>query len=258
MRTSDHSWKKFGQIDPYFGVQAYSRFRNAATPGDERKEFFEAGENHVACLFDLIHQRVQADFTPARVIDFGCGVGRITMPLARRAAQVVGVDVSADMLAEASRNCSESDISNVEFVESDDDLSGLKGQFDLIHSYITFQHIRPIRGELILRRLLEHLGSGGIGAVHITFASTHSRWVKARQVIRERVPFAFNMINLVEGRPWSYPLMEMNYYNLNHIFSLLNDADCREVVSHVSDHGGFVGVLLVFRRAAETSGQSWP
>jgi SAM-dependent methyltransferase len=41
----------------------------------------------------------------ARVLDFGCGVGRISDWLAPRVAEVIGVDSSAEMIATASRRC---------------------------------------------------------------------------------------------------------------------------------------------------------
>lgn len=40
-------------------------------------------------------------FRPARVLDAGCGTGRVAVELARRGVEVVGVDVSASMLATA-------------------------------------------------------------------------------------------------------------------------------------------------------------
>jgi SAM-dependent methyltransferase len=40
-------------------------------------------------------------FGPARVLDAGCGTGRVASELANRGVDVVGVDVSADMIAVA-------------------------------------------------------------------------------------------------------------------------------------------------------------
>src|SRR5271163_1689841 len=42
-------------------------------------------------------------FEPTSVLDAGCGTGRVAGELARRGVEVVGVDVSASMIAEARR-----------------------------------------------------------------------------------------------------------------------------------------------------------
>ena len=40
--------------------------------------------------------------------------------------------------------------------------------FDLIHSYLVFQHIAVSRGELILRKLISLIAKGGMGTIHLT------------------------------------------------------------------------------------------
>lgn len=59
---------------------------------------------------DGVYLHGEADFVdrllggpPALVLDAGCGTGRVAVELDRRGYQVVGVDVSADMLATARR-----------------------------------------------------------------------------------------------------------------------------------------------------------
>ncbi len=42
-------------------------------------------------------------FEPGTVLDAGCGTGRVAIELARHGIEVVGVDVSASMIAEAQR-----------------------------------------------------------------------------------------------------------------------------------------------------------
>ena len=48
-------------------------------------------------------------FTPASVLDAGCGTGRVGRELARRGLDVVGVDLDAEMLATARRKASSVD-----------------------------------------------------------------------------------------------------------------------------------------------------
>lgn len=67
----------------------------------------------------------------SRVLDYGCGIGRVTQQLAPRAAAVVGVDISAGMLREA-----RSRLSGVDNVELDDARNFLASRtgapFDLV------------------------------------------------------------------------------------------------------------------------------
>jgi SAM-dependent methyltransferase len=75
------------------------------------------------------------------VLDLGCGIGRMTRALAARFAIVYGLDVSREMIERARENLRE--CANVRFeVGCGVDLSNFEdGMFDLVFSYITFQHI---------------------------------------------------------------------------------------------------------------------
>src|SRR4051812_3426092 len=100
MGKTDSDWEKFGRIDPYYGVLSHDRFHAAAEAGEARQAFFQSGESHIDLVFRTIREHCDADFAPQRAFDFGCGVGRLVIPLARRAARVVGADISDAMLAE--------------------------------------------------------------------------------------------------------------------------------------------------------------
>ena len=54
-----------------------------------------------------------------RVLDLYCGLGNFTLPLARRAAAVVGVEGEAGLIAQARANARLNGISNAEFVVAD-------------------------------------------------------------------------------------------------------------------------------------------
>src|SRR5690606_15625018 len=97
---------------------------------------------------------------------------------------------------------------------SDDELSQLRGSFDLIHSFLVFQHIPVRRGEAIVERLLERLETGGVAAFH--FSSGDDRTFARRLVNRAQswVPGVHQIVNAVKGRPLGYPHMEMNRYRV--------------------------------------------
>lgn len=87
------------------------------------------------------------------VLDLGCGIGRLTPVLALRARSVLGLDVSANMVAEARRRVS---ALNVQFQQaSGHDLDALAAQsFDLILAVDSFPYI-VAAGPEVLRRHFE-------------------------------------------------------------------------------------------------------
>ncbi len=54
-----------------------------------------------------------------RVLDAGCGYGRVSLPLARLGARVLGVDQSAPLLAEAERRRGDLDAARLRFLRQD-------------------------------------------------------------------------------------------------------------------------------------------
>ena len=246
---SDRDWNLIGALDPYFGVLTEEKFKRANLDEKALAEFFASGSHDLEAVVGDIRRHLAPDFSPARCLDFGCGVGRILIPMAKRYPRVIGVDISTAMLDEARKNCQTQQLDNVEFVASDDALSRVTGKFDFIHSALVFQHIPRSRGEKIFRRLTELLHPGGIAALHFTYrwrATRLERW--KCWVIRE-VPFAPAMVDLLKGRSTRLPVMEMNSYRINHLFSILQREYRIERV-HVKfiRHEQHLGVMLFFQK----------
>jgi ubiquinone/menaquinone biosynthesis C-methylase UbiE len=195
----------------------------------------------------VIHQHIDPAFMPTHALDFGCGVGRLVIPLAKICSSVTGIDISEAMLAEARNNCQEQKISNVNLVKGDDSLSGVPGTFDFIHSFIVFQHIPQQRGEAIFRRLVGMLQENGIGVVHFTYAQK-SAWHSGALVwLYEHIPLLLGVRNLLKGRAFGEPMMQMNEYNLNRIFEFLQDAGCHHALIRFTDHG-VRGIVVFFQQ----------
>src|SRR6266496_3346600 len=94
---SDRAWGELGRTQPYSAILEHG----------SRAEFFASGEEHVAGILQIVRERIDPGYRPTRALDFGCGVGRILIPLARLCDEAAGVDVSSAMRAEARRNCDE-------------------------------------------------------------------------------------------------------------------------------------------------------
>jgi ubiquinone/menaquinone biosynthesis C-methylase UbiE len=92
---SNIEWRKWGEVDPFYGVASWSgRERGGANPWTA-EEFFALGLSDWA---DFRDRWVRYGVKFGRVVDLGCGAGRLTRFMAGDFARVVGVDVSKGML----------------------------------------------------------------------------------------------------------------------------------------------------------------
>jgi SAM-dependent methyltransferase len=130
-------WDELGELDPFWAVlsdpsRQFSRW--------ESKEFFETGEAEIEQLLSVA-QRLSYPASRTRALDFGCGIGRLTRPLAAHFQECVGVDISSSMLAKA-RELTRS-FPNCSFIVNDG--AGLAGipsdSVDFIVSKLVLQHL---------------------------------------------------------------------------------------------------------------------
>lgn len=241
--STDAAWEEWGRREPYFGVITSPKFRRSEMTENDKREFFESGQWHVNYVMQTIRDRIDPSFLPTSILDFGCGVGRTLVSFAQIASEAAGADVSKSMLQEASTNCRERGVPNVQLFISDDDLTDIRGTFDLIHSCIVFQHIPVARGKYIFWRLLTRLTPGGIGAFQFLYSK--SQYVDTlgvpppatvrREAVRQTPP------------PGSDPEMQMNPYNMNEILFLIQRAGAKTLYADFTDHGGELGLFLFFK-----------
>jgi SAM-dependent methyltransferase len=149
-------WEELARREPYFPVLTNEGVRDAA--------FLESGEADIALLLPAISALLGREVPLTSVLDFGCGAGRLTIPLARRAVRVVACDVAPSVLDHARNNVRDAGLSNVAFVEARE----VEGQFDFICSLLVFQHIRPAEGYKIIRNLLRLLSPHGVAVLQLT------------------------------------------------------------------------------------------
>jgi tRNA/tmRNA/rRNA uracil-C5-methylase (TrmA/RlmC/RlmD family) len=94
-----------GEVEPYYGVKPERAYLKRNLDEQARAEFFRSGEEQLEEMLRIIQQHFDQNFSPTRALDYGCGVGRVLVPLARKVKQVVGCDVSPSMFKESKANC---------------------------------------------------------------------------------------------------------------------------------------------------------
>jgi SAM-dependent methyltransferase len=252
-------WKRLGAVDPYFGVCSDAMFQRGRLDEAARARFFASGEQEISATLDVVRRHLIPDFTPRRALDFGCGVGRLSIPLARVAGTVVGVDVSPGMLEEARANARHAAVGNVTFAPSTPALDGVDGPFDFVHSYIVFQHIPPGDGYPLLDALLERLAPGGAGMLHFTYARRAPWLRRAVHAARRSVPLVNAAVNLAQRRPPGTPMLAMYEYDLPRVLGALAAHGCQDDLHlRLTDHGGHLGAMLFFVRSTTPADRAPP
>lgn len=240
---SDEAWKWFGEHDPYYGVLSGPEYHQENLTPERRISFFELGTIHVTRVMEIASTRL-GRITTGRCLDFGCGVGRLVIPFAARFEHVTGVDISPAMIAEARRNCAQAVVSNVEFVDT---LERVTGTFDLVHSYIVLQHIPVRRGLAIIDRLIAFAKPGGICFLHISLGRHAGAWRDIATGIRKNVKPVHWVLNLLNGKPAFMAYMQSNRYDLNSLLISLHRRNITSLWVETENHGGPYSVSLAFR-----------
>jgi SAM-dependent methyltransferase len=246
--NSDVSWEKWGKKNPYYAVLTDDRFRNENLTNELKAEFFASGPVHMERILATAVGHFGEMAFRKSALDFGCGVGRLAIPLARTFDHVTGVDISPAMIGIAQQRCLECGIENVDFVLSDDELTRVKGKFDFIHSFIVLQHIPTRRGEQIIEQLLKRLSTEGILAIHFPLMRKASIVRKSINSLRRNFAPLSILVNIVQRRPWNEPFMQTNNYDVNHILILLSEHGIKNVFLDVIDAGGFLSVYALAKK----------
>lgn len=151
-------WDAHAQTDPLWAVLS-----DPAKKGGRwtLQEFMKNGEREIALLMRTLAE-LRLPVAQAPVLDFGCGVGRLTQALGRRFGDVTGADISPQMIALARRVNQYPD--RVRYMcTSDTPIDTLPGRsFGFIYSNIVLQHIAPDVSVRILGAFLRLLDAGGL------------------------------------------------------------------------------------------------
>jgi SAM-dependent methyltransferase len=243
-------WEELAQREPYFAVLTDEGFLGVEGNSVATAGFFETGEEDIAALMQAIASLSGRELHPAVTLDFGCGVGRLTIPLARRSERVVGCDVAPTMLAHARENAERAGVHNVELIVTDALSTRRDGEFDFVCSLLVFQHIPPRIGHELIRTILRLLAQGGVAALHVTFDRPGGQLRRMARSLRSRSRLAHRLAGLARGNMVDLPYMQMNQYDERVLAHDVAAAGARITGRFPTRHGDTSGAVLVIEKMA--------
>lgn len=151
-------------MDPMWAILSSPGKQHGSWDSDE---FAASGRSEI----DAVMVRAEALGLPREhdtVLDFGCGAGRLSRPLAERFERYVGLDISPEMLAHARRM--NADLPNATYGQNTGTrlASVADRSVDLVYSRIVLQHVSRLRAiRAYLREFARVLADGGLFYVQL-------------------------------------------------------------------------------------------
>lgn len=237
MRPSEN----FIRREPYFTIVTDPRYLSARRTAEAEREFFRSGEKDVEEIYEIARQRVMVAFMPRRVLEYGCGIGRLAVPLAQRAEHVIAVDASPAMLAAAKA------APNIDYIGVDA-FRATDQKFELITCYNVLQRLARPQGLALLRELLERLDHGGVLVAQVPFHRPSPLVKSAARWVREHVPGANALVNLARRKPLDTPLFTTQTYDVEEITTMVRAAGCGDPYLVFGKHGDAEAVVMYARK----------
>lgn len=174
------TWTELGLSRPHYSVFSGDEYQPALINDVSIEQFYSSGVAEVEVI-DAILRRYGFGASQANAcLEYGCGLGRVTLALAKKFKKVRGYDISATHLEIAQQRAAAVGIKNVEFhlCSKDAVIDNLIG-CDFFYSRIVFQHNPPPLMRLLITACLMALRQGGIGIFQVpTYAPDYAFRVK--------------------------------------------------------------------------------
>jgi SAM-dependent methyltransferase len=238
------AWEDWARVDPFWAVLTDGERRG----GWDVERFFETGETSIRELLDHA-ATFGRPVEHGLALDFGCGLGRLTRPLASRFRRAVGLDVAASMIEQA-RALDPG--SGAEFaLHVDEDMRDWDG-VDFLVSLLVLQHL-PSReaAERYLREFVRVLVPGGIAVVQLPTTVPEAGRAPHRQRAKDWLrALGVHPRFLYERLGWQ-PAMTMRAIPYGETVAVLEAAGAEVLDAIEHDAGnGVVNRTYFFARAA--------
>jgi SAM-dependent methyltransferase len=230
-------WEFLGQERPHYSVLTSPSFLPDALQENE-VAFWASGEKHADVLIRILARCGVLSIDSLTCIDFGCGVGRVTAPLANRFAAVHPYDISAPHLEIAKSRTRKANFHLLR------ELPVKLVPADVFYSSIVLQHNPPPIIAMLIKNALACLKPGGIAVFQVpTYEVGYSFSVRAYLQKIDRSP---------------PPGMEMHCLPQHHIFRFAAEACCRVIEVREDNSTGRRGrdisnVFIIQRPSARES-----
>jgi SAM-dependent methyltransferase len=181
------TWEHLGTEKAHWSVLSADSFLPEKLH-ESIESFWASGQAEVAQAIYILSQFGCGQFEQKVCAEFGCGVGRLTVSLAKIFKVVHAYDISRTHLAHAVARAREVGANNIEFHECASDYKFAIEPCDFFYSVIALQHSPPPVIATLIRSALKALKPGGIAMFQVpTYIAGYSfdlnNWLTTDQTL---------------------------------------------------------------------------
>jgi len=208
------SWQELGRQEPHWSVLTAEAYKQSNLDRN-REQFYASGQGDAERFLNLLrrNQCFPDGVSDKTVLEYGCGVGRVTHALGRRFGQVHAYDISQPHLALAQAFTDEIGLRNIYYyqIQRPQDTLDLP-KVDAVYTLIVLQHNPPPVIRWILRGLLEALKPGGVAYFQLA-----TYWQQ----------YSFNGEEYLRTAQARVGQVEMHALPQRRVFEIIAQAGCR-------------------------------
>ncbi|NQT64410.1 MAG: class I SAM-dependent methyltransferase [Candidatus Marinimicrobia bacterium] len=200
---------------------------------DKQAKKYDYSERQFDSVFKEVISKTKEYLNPNdNVMDFGCATGTKTLELAESTKQIHGIDISDEMIKEATKKKNELKIMNASFTQGTIfNIDFEKASFDAIISYGVIHLLDD--NEKVVQRIHELLKPGGL------FIST-TACLKDKMALKNRIEFS---VYLLIKRLGIFPL-HLNMFRTSDVEKLISNQNYSLVKAEKIFHGITISFIV--------------
>jgi SAM-dependent methyltransferase len=205
------TWTHLGKASPHYSVLTGTQFLPQKMSEESVEVFYASGVDEAETIAAMLERFAFSRREEKICVEYGCGLGRVTLALAKMFNVVHGYDISPTHLALAENRARETRATNVKFHLCSAELivEDLE-PCDFFYSRLVFQHNPPPLMRALIDSALKSLRVGGMGIF---------------QVPTYMIGYSFHVKEYLAGARSEH--MEMHCLPQSEILSQIADCKCK-------------------------------
>ncbi len=230
--TSQENWDAWATSDPLWAILGFGNKRGNRWKLDD---FSQTGVEEIANVMSYV-ESLGTGLRRGRALDFGCGVGRLTQPLAGYFRTVIGVDISPCMIELARQHNKYPDNCTYLVNETDDLTCFESDSFDFVYTSLKLQHIETRYVRNYLREFFRILAPQGLIIFELPSEERQTSIKRIKRLVRPLIPTGL-LGSYRRRRYYRFPRIEMYGMKRDDVVSFLEESGGRIV--DITPHPGF-------------------